>query len=808
MDKELRILILEDVPADAELEERELRKAGLVFTSKVVDTREAFLKELDDFSPDVILSDYDLPAFDGLAALRIAKGKCPDVPFILVTGKLGEEFAIENLKEGATDYVLKSNLKRLVPSVKRALKEAKLITERKRIEHQVRERIKELNAFYGLAEITEREGISLDKLYQELANILPKSWQYPDIACSRIVIGDSEFRTENFKESAWKQSAPVKVHGSAVGKIDVGYLEKRPEEDEGPFLKEERLLIDAIAERIGHITERKRAEAALRESEDKFRGLYESSRDALMTLEPPSWAFTSGNPATVAMFRAKNEEDFISHAPWQLSPERQPDGRASDEKAREMIETAMREGSHFFEWTHKRIDGEKFPATILLTRMELAGRRFLQATVRDITVFRQAEKLVERLNQQNELILKAAGEGIFGLDIQGKHTFINPSAAQMLGYTVDELIGRGSHATCHYKRADGSPYSEEECPIYTAYKDGKVHHVTDEVFWRKDGTSYPVEYTSTPIIEDGKISGAVVTFMDITKRRQAEKALLDSEAYLKTIMAAIQAGVIVIDVEKHTIADINEAAENLIGDKREAIIGKECHKYICPAEKGKCPITDLNQIVDRSERVLINAKGEKIPILKTVVPLTIKGRKYLIESFIDITERKRMEDELQRLAITDNLTQAYNRTKYEEVIKREIERTKRSSTPLSIAMFDIDHFKKVNDAYGHDVGDYVLKTLSQIVKKKIRDIDYLIRWGGEEFIVIALDTDLRGTEMMAEKIRHAIGNYSFDKVGRVTVSFGVTQFKQEETEDSFIKRADDALYQAKEKGRNRVEVRV
>lgn len=293
-----------------------------------------------------------------------------------------------------------------------------------------------------------------------------------------------------------------------------------------------------------------------------------------------------------------------------------------------------------------------------------------------------------------------------------------------------------------------------------------------------------------------------------TQRLNAEKTLHDSEDYLKTLMAAIQAGVIVIDVKKHIITDINMAAENLIGDKQEAIIGKECHKYICPAEKGKCPITDLNQIVDRSERVLINAKGEKIPILKTVVPLTIKGRKYLIESFIDIGERKRMEEELKRVSVTDNLTQTYNRTKYKEVIKIEIERTKRSSRPLSVAMFDIDHFKKVNDTYGHAVGDYVLKTLPQIVKKNIRNIDYLIRWGGEEFIVIALDTDLRGAEVTAEKIRHAVGNYSFDKVGRLTVSFGVTQFKQDDTEDSFMKRADDALYQAKEKGRNRVEVVV
>ncbi len=155
--------------------------------------------------------------------------------------------------------------------------------------------------------------------------------------------------------------------------------------------RSEELLI-ANEQLVHQIAERKRADEALKNSEERFRSLFESSRDALMTLEPPSWAFTSGNPATVTMFRCKNEEDFISHAPWQLSPERQPDGRASGEKAKEMIETAMREGSHFFEWIHKRIDGEEFPATVLLTRMELAGRRFLQATVRDITDSKRAEE--------------------------------------------------------------------------------------------------------------------------------------------------------------------------------------------------------------------------------------------------------------------------------------------------------------------------------------------------------------------------------------------------------------------------------
>jgi PAS domain S-box-containing protein len=139
------------------------------------------------------------------------------------------------------------------------------------------------------------------------------------------------------------------------------------------------------------ITERKRVEEVFRESQIRYRNLYESSPDAIMILEPPSWSFTSGNPATVQMFMARDEAEFISKEPWALSPERQPDGRGSGEKAKEMIETAMRDGSHFFEWTHRRLNGEDFPATVLLSKVELAGKVFLQATVRDITEQKRAD---------------------------------------------------------------------------------------------------------------------------------------------------------------------------------------------------------------------------------------------------------------------------------------------------------------------------------------------------------------------------------------------------------------------------------
>ena len=124
--------------------------------------------------------------------------------------------------------------------------------------------------------------------------------------------------------------------------------------------------------------------------------------------------------------------------------------------------------------------------------------------------------------RQNDLILHAAGEGIYGLDKDGRATFVNPAVTQMLGWTSEEIIGHDMHDILHHSKADGSPYPQEECPIYAAFKDGKVHHVDSEHFWRKDGTSLPVEYTSTPIRENGALSGAVVVFRDITERKLAE----------------------------------------------------------------------------------------------------------------------------------------------------------------------------------------------------------------------------------------------------------------------------------------------
>jgi len=144
-------------------------------------------------------------------------------------------------------------------------------------------------------------------------------------------------------------------------------------------------------------------------------------------------------------------------------------------------------------------------------------------------------------SRHNELLLAAVGEGIYGISRDGLATFVNPAATEMTGWLEADLLGKPIHDMHHHTKVDGSPYPREDCPIYAATRDGTVHHVDDEVFWRKDGTSFPVEYTSTPIIEDGELAGAVVVFKDITERKKTARKLREAYAEVERMKEQLQA---------------------------------------------------------------------------------------------------------------------------------------------------------------------------------------------------------------------------------------------------------------------------
>ncbi|MCX7711194.1 MAG: GGDEF domain-containing protein [Clostridia bacterium] len=180
----------------------------------------------------------------------------------------------------------------------------------------------------------------------------------------------------------------------------------------------------------------------------------------------------------------------------------------------------------------------------------------------------------------------------------------------------------------------------------------------------------------------------------------------------------------------------------------------------------------------------------------------------LLLFLIIIFVKRYVRDKLELMAIYDPLTKAFNRNYLKEFLENEIKRVERKSRDLSLILWDIDHFKKINDTYGHDVGDLTLLELTRIVKNSIRKYDVFARFGGEEFIIVLPETDIQAAEMLAERVRKDVEAFKFKKIGHITISLGVTSFSIGDSEETMTKRADIALYKAKNNGRNRVELEI
>jgi len=264
------------------------------------------------------------------------------------------------------------------------------------------------------------------------------------------------------------------------------------------------------------ITERRRAEAALRESNERYRILYDDN---------PSMYFTvaaTGTVLSVNQFGAQQlgytKEELVGHSVLKVIHD-------GDHKlVMQHLSALTQNPAHVAHWEFRKVrkDGTvAWVKEIARAARDPEGNTVILIVCEDITERKKTEDALERLRRQNELILNSAGEGIYGLDLQGNATFVNPAAARMVGWEIEELLGKPMHALLHHSKSDGTPYQEEECPIYAAFKDGTIQYLDNEVFWKKDGTSFPVEYISTPLRERSKIVGAVVTFQDIAERKRA-----------------------------------------------------------------------------------------------------------------------------------------------------------------------------------------------------------------------------------------------------------------------------------------------
>lgn len=268
------------------------------------------------------------------------------------------------------------------------------------------------------------------------------------------------------------------------------------------------------------ITLRRQSEAALRASEMRFRNLAQSSPEAIVSADS-NGHIVYWNRGAQDVF-GYWEEEVLNRPLTILMPERYRESHLAGLKR--YLQTG--EGRLIGTTTEiegLRKDGTEFPLELSLSTWVADSERYFSGILRDVSERRSVQEELARVSRRNELVLNAAAEGIFGLDREGLAQFINPAGAGMLGYEVDELVGRRVHDLVHHALPDGTPLPLEDCLMQRAMRENRILRTSDEVFWRKDGTSFPVEYMAAPIVEDGLITGVVVTFGDLSERREYER---------------------------------------------------------------------------------------------------------------------------------------------------------------------------------------------------------------------------------------------------------------------------------------------
>jgi PAS domain S-box-containing protein len=373
----------------------------------------------------------------------------------------------------------------------------------------------------------------------------------------------------------------------------------------------------------------------LKESEKKFASVAKTAVDGILTTDHLG-KIVFVNDSLLKIFGYQKEE-IIEKEIRELIPHRI--------NIKEILKTAQSTTNNRFlgrtlESFGLRKDGTEFPVEASVSTWIFDDHKYFTGIIRDIT----QRKIMEKKKNELAAIVESTDDAIIGRNLDGIITSWNQGAEDIYGYSEEETLGKDMAILIPPGYEDEFPKLMEEHII----KGKRVRHYESQRK-RKDGKIIDISLTISPTLnEDGEVIGSSSIARDITAQKMNQKELKERQIYQKTIFRAIQTGIIVLDAETKTIVDVNDVAADLIGTSKDQIIGKVCHKFLCPAEEDKCPIIDLNQKVDNSQRILLNIHGEGIPVIKNVVKIKLNGKEHLLESFVDITERLKAEEQIKQ----------------------------------------------------------------------------------------------------------------------------------------------------------------
>jgi len=405
-------------------------------------------------------------------------------------------------------------------------------------------------------------------------------------------------------------------------------------------------------------------------------------------------------------------------------------------------------------------------------------------------LLKKMDRLFFIINQAKDFIV------VSDKDAQ-KILFINDSAQKLLGYTKQELKALPLERLVVFSKHDQGLQE-----LLVQVKEHKDVQVKKFSFITKQGQTVPIEGRFSYVEKD---EGYIVAICkDITDSLQMQLRQKVNEDMINKYIPLSHTDL------KGVITYANKALTKLTGYSNDELVGKNHRLLRSPETKDEVYDNLWNTInadkVWRGEFKIVKKDGSDVWVKILIEPrYDIQGNKI---GYVSTREDVSDKEHLRELSEKDQLTKAYNRRSFEARLASSIKRVQQTDKKFGTVMFDIDHFKKVNDVYGHQVGDAVLQKVSTAVKKVTRESDFFARWGGEEFMLLVDQSSLSALQTLVQKIRQTISETDFSPAHSVTASFGITVYKDGDSADSIVKRVDEALYKAKENGRNRYETIV
>ncbi len=459
-----------------------------------------------------------------------------------------------------------------------------------------------------------------------------------------------------------------------------------------------------------------------------------------------------------------------------------------------------------------------FDATEQDLLRELAGDvSYGIANLRIQAARERAEMALRHSEETVRLLLDSTGEAIYGQDLDGRCTFANPACLRLLGYQdVSAMIGRETHALMHQRHADGSPYPAADCPVCHAAHEGIALRICDEVFWRVDGTSFPVEYSAHPIRRNGEVVGAVVAFQDISARRHAEETM-------RKLSAAVEQSndLVLITGRDGRIEYANPAFVHTSGYQLDELIGQEpgiVSSGLHGAEFYQRMWTALEAGEVFQDTFMDRSKGGALFYVQaTIAPIKAQAGEivHFLYSGKNVTELMQKEARLYHAVSHDPLTDLPNRQLFLDRLDRILSRSEREKRGVAVLVFNLDRFKRINESLGHRDGDRLLQQIAERLKEGMRRSDHLARigenlarTGGDEFggVLEGVD-DIGALSGIGARMRDNLGQVPFmlgDREVFVTASIGISTFPDDGSDAAeLLRSAAMAMQRAKQSGGNR-----